>query len=1151
MLEFIIGRAGSGKSSYCLQSVTKELQKAGTGRKIFLILPEHMTFRTEWELARRQSGGGFSRAYVYGFRRLARQVLLETGGAALPRLTEVGQRLLYTKVLTGKKKELRLLGRAARQRNFTQSLAGMVEELKSYAVSPEMLQSAGEQMPEGEFRDKLADLAAVYQGICKEMEGRYNDAEDLLTAFAGKIPESSLLAGAEIWLDGFVFFNPQERMILQALLQTAANVHVTLCLENTAMENAEETALFHRQWQTLQMLQRLAGDLDLPVQVKTMENPVRYKEKALAHLEQHLFSYPLQKCAQGQGIRLVEAANRRQEVEAIAADLLSLCREKGWRWRDIGILIRDQQAYLPVFKTVCSQYQIPCFMDGSRERVHHPLTELLRSALEVLRGWRYEPLFRCLKTDFFPVTRHQIDRLENYVLAFGIRGNRWKIEDDWMYWRRHSLEENEMDEQQREELAEVNHIRRIITGPLLQLEENIKKAVSVREQTEALYLFLQELEIEKTLQQWQELDEKQGNLDMAQEHAQIWKEMISLFDQMVDTSGDENLSLEIYEEILNDGLDSIQIRMIPPGLDYVTVASLDQNSLENAKAVYIVGANEGSMPRHVSREGLLNDAERQHLLQAGIELSGGKTGEAFAEKFLLYRGFTEAAEYLHISYPLSAGDGTAMSASPLFRKLRKMLPESCFTALPPENLTDRERLVQMPRPTAGHLLSALRAYRETGVMEDFWRDVYNWLSEDAQMQPALDTMLQGLGASFREEKLPDELARNLYAKNGHLRGSVTRFESYRACPFRHFSQYGLRLEERAEYRFAAPDLGNLLHGTMKEFGERLQQDKRLWQDVSDKECEELCQSIVQELAPRLQNEILLSSAQYQHLLQRIEKTAFQALKRLIDFAGTSEFSPVRLEQSFGFGKEGLPPLQYLLEHGIEMEIIGQIDRIDQAANGAHFLIIDYKTGNAYLNILEVYHGLQLQLLTYLLVAWNASQNLFGHPCLPAGMLYYFLKNPVLTRNYPLTKKEAEAELQKQLKMPGWLLADPELIGQIDASARFIRVQLKKDGDIPATARSQVKSPEEFSVLLSYIDHTLAEIGQEILQGDASAKPYRLPGKKNACEYCLYRSVCQFDPLLPGYEYRNILPAGEDEILEKMKKEAEGCSGQKNSRKQLK
>ena len=100
-------------------------------------------------------------------------------------------------------------------------------------------------------------------------------------------------------------------------------------------------------------------------------------------------------------------------------------------------------------------------------------------------------------------------------------------------------------------------------------------------------------------------------------------------------------------------------------------------------------------------------------------------------------------------------------------------------------------------------------------------------------------------------------------------------------------------------------------------------------------------------------------------------------------------------------------MQYLLEHGIEMEIIGQIDRIDQAANGAHFLIIDYKTGNAYLNILEVYHGLQLQLLTYLLVAWNASQNLFGHPCLPAGMLYYFLKNPVLTRNYPLTKKEAE------------------------------------------------------------------------------------------------------------------------------------------------
>ena len=1152
MLEFIIGRSGSGKSSYCLESVSEQLQTAGSGRKIFLILPEHMTFRTERDLAKRQTDGGFSRAYVYGFRRLARQILMEAGGGALPRLTEVGQRLLYTKVLVGKKKELRLLGRAARQRNFTQSLAGMIEELKSYAVSPELLQNAGDALPEGEFRDKLLDLAALYQGICQEMEGKYNDAEDLLAAFAEKIPESSLLAGADIWLDGFVFFNPQECAILQALLQTAAHVHITLCLENTDETNGEETELFHRQWQTFQLVQRLAAELKIPVQIKTLSGNVRFQETALAHLEQNLFSYPLQSCDTGRGVKLLEAANRRLEVEAIAADLLSLCREKGWRWRDIGILIRDKEAYLPIFRTVFSQYGIPCFMDGSRERVHHPLTELLRSALEALRGWRYEPLFRCLKTDFFPVSRHQTDRLENYVLAFGIRGQRWKAEEDWGYWRRRSLDDEELDEQQREELAEINHIRRVVTAPLLQLEQMLKKAGSVREQTEALYLFLQNLEIEKVLQQWQQADEKNGKLAEAREHGQIWKEVIELFDQMVETSGAEKLSMETYEEILNDGLDSIQVKMIPPGLDYVTVSSLDQNSLENAKAIYIAGVNEGSMPRHVSGEGLLNDRERQHLLEAGIELRGGKTGEAFAEKYLLYRGFTEATQYLHISYPLSSGDGTALSASPLFRKLRKMLPASCFSSIVMEDpLEDRERLVHAAGPTAGHLMSALRFYRESGYIADFWKDVYNWLLAEPSMHPALETMLLGLMASFREEKLPEDLAKNLYAKNGHLRGSVTRFEAYRACPFRHFSQYGLRLEERAEYRFAAPDLGNLLHGTLKEFGERLQKENRRWQDVSADECEVLCQSIVAELAPRLQNEILLSSAQYQHLLQRIEKTAFRALQRLISFAESSEFSPVRLEQSFGFGKEALPPLQYLLEDGIEMEIIGQIDRIDQAASGAHFLIIDYKTGNAYLNILEVYHGLQLQLLTYLLVVWNASQKLFGQKCLPAGMLYYFLKNPVLTRNYPLTKKEAEAELQKQLKMPGWLLADPALIGQIDASARFIRVQLKKDGDIPATARSQVKSQEEFAVLLSYIDHTLAAIGQDILQGDASARPYRLPGKKNACEYCVYSSVCQFDPLLPGYEYRTLFSAGEDEILKKMEQEAERCNGQKCSEKQLK
>ena len=48
---------------------------------------------------------------------------------------------------------------------------------------------------------------------------------------------------------------------------------------------------------------------------------------------------------------------------------------------------------------------------------------------------------------------------------------------------------------------------------------------------------------------------------------------------------------ENYLKLINDGLDSIQIALIPPGYDYVTLAPFEHNTL-NSKAIYILGANE-------------------------------------------------------------------------------------------------------------------------------------------------------------------------------------------------------------------------------------------------------------------------------------------------------------------------------------------------------------------------------------------------------------------------------------------------------------------------------------------------------------------------------------------------------------------------------
>lgn len=202
-------------------------------------------------------------------------------------------------------------------------------------------------------------------------------------------------------------------------------------------------------------------------------------------------------------------------------------------------------------------------------------------------------------------------------------------------------------------------------------------------------------------------------------------------------------------------------------------------------------------------------------------------------------------------------------------------------------------------------------------------------------------------------------------------------------------------------------------------------ENRSWQSVSPQECAEICDKIIATIAPKLQNEILLSNNRYKHLLNRIRELSILSLNRLIEFAKHSEFKPRALEQSFSLNSS-MPPLIFDDDNGHKIEITGQIDRIDITDN--YYLVIDYKSGSAFINLLQIYYGLKLQLLTYLLVAKNSADALLGNgDAIPAGILYCFLKIPLITSKAKLSTEQLHAEIDKKLKMPGWVLADPEII----------------------------------------------------------------------------------------------------------------------------
>lgn len=1038
MIEMIIGRAGTGKTFACLERAKKILETEPLKTEIIFLLPAYQTYRAELELAA-LTGGAFN-TRMNSFNRFARQILDEIGGGLTPRISEIGRRLLLRKILLNRDKanDLKYFVRAAKQHGFIQILAEELKELKTYSIDAEKLNIAADNVTDAELKDKLRDLELLMEDFKAVLADKLTDDENLLEKAAEMLNQSPTIANAEIFIDGFIFFDPQQRNFLKKLFTCAKNVHITLPMDTdlNSRENVLDVGIFNRSFKTFKTLRGLAEDLKVKFNITRLDNLCRFKNSTLKLIEQRLFDYKAKTSDDVEGLRIVEAVNKRAEIEFVAREILKLVK-MGVRLREVGILARDE-SYFSLIKPIFELHAIPYFIDLKRLAANHPLAELIRSALEVLRGWRRESVFRCLRTGFFGATQEEIDLLENYVVEFGIKGaNNWQRA--WDYRRVKFLDSPNLpaNATESEYLDKINAVKKICAEPLINFSERVKNSdKDVLSITTALFKLLEELNVYEKLLEWSQAEEIRGNLALSREHLKIWDDIINLFEQIVDALGEESITRTEFESIIGEGLEALEMSLIPPGLDEVTIAQFEQNSLQNSRIMFILGFDEENFPRRIGEKNLLNDADRLRLNESGLEISLGGKENALAEKFLIYRGLTEAREHLYLSYSIADAEGKKIPASSLLLKIQKMFPKVTV-----------ERV-------------------------------------------ELD-ILQNLGSEIEftagEKSLSAETAKKLYAPNKKMRASVTRFENFNECPFKYFSKYGLGLEERVEYKIQVPDIGNILHAVMSRFGRDLKYENRLWASVNDIELNNRVEKIIDELTPNVHNKILLSTKTLEHRRERIKKVAVESLSRLIELDKVSEFHPQIFEKKFN----ETDTTQNIDD--VEVELVGQIDRIDLSGDGKYFLIIDYKTGKASVSLQKIYHGLSLQLVIYL----SAAKNLKEVGGREAGaMLYCLLK---VSNKKGRNESEAAIEAEKDLKMPGMIRVDDEIKSAVDSTENF--VEFKKDNLV---------SRDDFETIISYAEKLLETTAEKILNGNIEVKPAKFSSDDDACRYCLYSALCNFD-----------------------------------------
>lgn len=1158
-LRMLIGRAGSGKTLTCIEEIKSRLIDSPEGQAIIYLVPEQMTFLSEYRLATDETIGGMIRAQVYSFSRLGWRILQETGGASRYHLSEAGLNMLIRKIIDEKKDELRIFRRAADKNGFINQVEQMLTEFKRYCIEPETLaQSSGMLGGSGRadksLADKMHDLEIIYKHYEEAVAGKYINSGDYFQLLAAKIADSAYLRDAEIYIDGFYSFSPQEYRVISELLKVCKRVTITLTLDKPCPDMApDELHLFRMSGETCKNLFDLARNDRIEMEEPhILRGQRRWTNDSLRHLEANFDSRPARPYDGDAAVTLIEAANRRAEVEGIAREIRRLAREKGYRYRDIALLIRNGHEYHEIIEPVFYDYEIPYFIDQKRTMLNHPLVELIRSSLETVIGnWRYEPVFRAVKTELlFPPAgnaarmRRQMDKLENYVLSHGIQGRKWTGKDRWKYRRVRGLEfisRVQTDEEIRME-QELNELRLIISTPLMRLSRRLKKTQTGRKMCEALYLFLEELDIPAKLEALKAEAEEEGNLIKGREHSQVWNAVIDLLDQYVELLGEEEATPKQFASILDAGLESLEFSLVPPAIDQVMVANLDKSRLAEIKVAFVVGLNEGVLPAKISEDGILGDTERALLSAAGLKIAPGSTERLLDEEFIAYKAFVTPADALYVSYPLANAEGKSLIPSTYIKRMKDLFPagREAGASADPADLNEEGQIsfISNKGTALSFLTSQLQQKQRNYPIYTFWWDVYNYFAGNPVLRGKAGMVLSSLFYTNRTVKLPEAIAEELYGED--IQGSVSRMELFNSCPFSHYIQHGLKLRDRQIYKLEAPDIGELFHAALKYIADTVNEQNISWARLSRKECENLARQAVEAIAPRLQNEILLSSDRHHYIKRKLEQIITRASIVLSEHSKLSDFEPVGLEVGFGRGGE-LPPLSFRLKNGARMELAGRIDRIDsgEGKNGELYLrVIDYKSSSKGLNLTEVYYGIALQVLTYLDIAISNSSVLVEKQADPAGVFYFHVHNPMINTVKRLSEEEIEQEILKKFKMSGLVLEDEDVIRLMDRSlesgeSQIISAGFKKDGSL--TKASKTASAEEIEDLRKFVRKVYEDTGNAIISGEVGIDPYRLKDK-NPCTFCSFKPVCQFDESIDGSKYRRLAPQNDKEALELIRKE---------------
>lgn len=1143
------------------------------GRSLLLV-PDQFSLQAERDAFFYLDKTGLMDLAVVDFSALGHKILKEAGGPVPPLIDKYGRHMLLTRILEESDDALKIYKGVRGKNSFVERVNMLISEMKRSEVSVDMLREVSESLEDSSFlKYKLKDIVTLFSLYEEAIAGKYLDSEDYITFYGDKMLNSSLVAASDVWVYGFDTFTPKNMLVLERILKTARSLNIVMTWEDAAKTPPERSAkvdagdpsqsgdaawpgdagflaaddredLFSLTGFVIRNLVEMAEDLNEEVTCQAITGSVRDNlwSKTLREISVSPEA-PLQE--KDPRITAVCTSNIYAEADRAAAYILQLVREHGYRFGDIVVVCNDTGLRSGVIRRTFVRWGIPVFIDQKRKVIQHPVVGFLLSLLEIIgNGYRDSAVMQLIKSGFLGLAEEEQDALENYVQQFKIRGTLWKKPFSRMG-----------DNYTAEDLNRFNELREQVVSVIETARDRIGKYNTAGEKIRGLYGFLaDDFMMEDRIEAMAKAQQEAGFLDGAAETGQSWNVICRIFDQIVETVGEERLSGRALRQIVEAGLAEMEIGIVPVNPDSVLVGTMQRTRVGRVKALLVLGANEGLLPLQKTDEGLLSEREKAVLEEMDLEFSRTEDMVKQEERLAIYRTLSQPEERLYVSCSRIDETGGELRPSAVFRELENFLQSRAESddSVVLGDLEDGEvtEIAVSPKGAISYLTDAFREYLEDGKLDEDW--LYAGLWYGSHEPEEMERIRRGMEFDNEQNALGGQMADALYRGDRRaIEASASRLEKYSGCPFAHFISYGLRPEDLRVFEMGPREIGDIYHECIMKLSQRLtagedsfqgldavpvaitDPDSR-WMKITQEECREEIRRILQEETGTYREGLLSSGRNESYRTERIVDICSRVAWAMIGQVRRGRIREMYFEQPFARGAQ-LPPIRVTAgEH--EVLIKGKIDRMDVLEMPEHedgmetaVRIVDYKTGGDSVDVEHFRSGYKLQLMLYLKAATQKQE------VKPAGVFLFKIReidaDADMKNIYP-GREAMEERMEDAYKLEGIVLDDMDMIDAMDTeiggASKVLPIKyVKKNGTYSGSSGGYLFSREEFEELSAQVDRQVDRICREICDGKIDIRPKKEKKKdmegnyKTSCKYCSYKSICMFDTAFPGCRYERV------------------------------